>query len=235
MSKVYETLKKKNDTSVEVYPNIERQNIPNGAINTAKLEDGAVNYSKLNDALRDDIDNFNNIYDAEDDKISVADIDVTDDIRCSNVYASNSVYVTDDIRCSNVYASNSVYATDSVNADNVKANTYFDSDDDELKVMVRHCLQMNLVNYVDPSDIRQLAICFTSTHKEAFTTFSELVDEFSKMVYHPVADVGYDYMGYISSVDTGIGQISIYCWSGTQPEEIDFQASDSITDTVYPI
>lgn len=218
MSKVYETLKKKNDTSVEVYPNIERQNIPNGAINTAKLEDGAVNYSKLNDALRDDIDNFNNIYDAEDDKISVADIDVTDDIRCSNVYASNSVY-----------------ATDSVNADNVKANTYFDSDDDELKVMVRHCLQMNLVNYVDPSDIRQLAICFTSTHKEAFTTFSELVDEFSKMVYHPVADVGYDYMGYISSVDTGIGQISIYCWSGTQPEEIDFQASDSITDTVYPI
>ena len=101
--------------------------------------------------------------------------------------------------------------------------------------MVRHCLLMKLINYVDPSDIRQLAICFTSTHKEAFTTFSELVDEFNKMIYHPVADVGYDYMGYISSVNVGAGQISIYCWSGTQPEEIDFNSADSIQDTVYPI
>lgn len=48
MSKVYETLKKKNDTSVEVYPNIERTNIPDGAINTAKLEDKAVTTSKIN-------------------------------------------------------------------------------------------------------------------------------------------------------------------------------------------
>ena len=218
MSKVYETLKKKNDTSVEVYPNIERTNIPEGAINTAKIEDRAVTYNKLSDALQDDITHFRNIYDADDDKISASDIDLSDDVRCSNVYASNSVY-----------------ATDSVEADNVSANTYYDADDDELKVMVRHCLLMKLINYVDPSDIRQLAICFTSTHKEAFTTFSELVDEFNKMIYHPVADVGYDYMGYISSVNVGAGQISIYCWSGTQPEEIDFNSADSIQDTVYPI
>ena len=218
MSKVYETLKKKNDTSVEVYPNIERTNIPDGAINTAKVEDRAVTYNKLSDALQDDITHFRNIYDADDDKISASDIDLSDDVRCSNVYASNIVY-----------------ATDSVEADNVSANTYYDADDDELKVMVRHCLLMKLINYVDPSDIRQLAICFTSTHKEAFTTFSELVDEFNKMIYHPVADVGYDYMGYISSVNVGAGQISIYCWSGTQPEEIDFNSADSIQDTVYPI
>ena len=49
MSKVYETLKKKNDTSVEVYPNIERQNIPNGAVNSAKIEDGSITTQKLND------------------------------------------------------------------------------------------------------------------------------------------------------------------------------------------
>lgn len=49
MSKVYETLKKKNDTSVEVYPNIERQNIPNGAVNSAKIEDGSITTAKLND------------------------------------------------------------------------------------------------------------------------------------------------------------------------------------------
>ena len=52
MSKVYETLKKKNDTSVEVYPNIERQNIPDGAINTAKLEDNSITTNKIrNDAV----------------------------------------------------------------------------------------------------------------------------------------------------------------------------------------
>lgn len=49
MSKVYETLKKKNDTSVEVYPNIERTNIPDGAINTDKLEDGSITTDKILD------------------------------------------------------------------------------------------------------------------------------------------------------------------------------------------
>ena len=49
MSKVYETLKKKNDTSVEVYPNIERQNIPNGAVNSAKIEDGSITTNKIVD------------------------------------------------------------------------------------------------------------------------------------------------------------------------------------------
>ena len=218
MSKVYETLKKKNDTSVEVFPNIERTNIPDGAINMAKIEDRAVTYNKLSDAIRQRYDDFDRIYDHEDGKLSVSDIDVTDDIYCTNINASNKV------NANYIESSNSI-----------KSHEYYDADDDELKVMVRHCLKMKLINYVDPNDIRQLAICFTSTHKEAFTTFSELVDEFSKMIYHPVADIGYDYMGYISSVNTGIGQISIYCWSGTQPEEIDFQVADSITDTVYPI
>ena len=50
MSKVYETLKKKNDTTVEVYPNIERPNIPDGAINTAKVEDASVTTNKLVDS-----------------------------------------------------------------------------------------------------------------------------------------------------------------------------------------
>lgn len=49
MSKVYETLKKKNDTSVEVYPNIERTNIPDGAINTAKIEDNSITTNKIVD------------------------------------------------------------------------------------------------------------------------------------------------------------------------------------------
>ena len=49
MTKVYETLKKKNDTTVEVYPNIERTNIPDGAINTAKVEDASITTNKIVD------------------------------------------------------------------------------------------------------------------------------------------------------------------------------------------
>lgn len=47
MAKIYETLKKKNDLSVEVYPNIESQNIPSSAISTDKIEDSAVTQPKL--------------------------------------------------------------------------------------------------------------------------------------------------------------------------------------------
>lgn len=47
MAKIYETLKKKNDLSVEVYPNIEKYNIPSGAVSTDKIEDGAVTTPKL--------------------------------------------------------------------------------------------------------------------------------------------------------------------------------------------
>ena len=49
MSKVYETLKKKSDPSVEVYPNIEPQNIPNNAIDTTKVNDGAITTNKIVD------------------------------------------------------------------------------------------------------------------------------------------------------------------------------------------
>lgn len=50
MAKIYETLKKKNDLSVEVYPNIETQNIPDGAVTTDKINDGAVTTDKIQDS-----------------------------------------------------------------------------------------------------------------------------------------------------------------------------------------
>ena len=49
MSEVFETLKKKSDTSVEVYPNIKNQNIPNGAVTTDKIADDNVTTSKIAD------------------------------------------------------------------------------------------------------------------------------------------------------------------------------------------
>ena len=100
MLKVYETLKKKNDTTVEVYPNIERTNIPDGAINTAKVEDKAVNFNKLNDALQDDITHLRGIYDAENDTLNIAELNVVDDIDCSNIDVSNKV-TTNDLEVTN--------------------------------------------------------------------------------------------------------------------------------------
>ena len=127
MSKVYETLKKKNDTSVEVYPNIERTNIPDGAINTAKLEDKAVNYNKLNDALRDDITHLRGIYDAEDDKLDVSGLNVSDDINCTNIDASNKV-TTNDIEVTSNATFNDITINNDATFTNVpsinKTNTY---------------------------------------------------------------------------------------------------------------
>lgn len=47
MAKIYETLRKKNDPTIEVYPNIESQNIPNGAVTETKLGTNAVTTGKL--------------------------------------------------------------------------------------------------------------------------------------------------------------------------------------------
>lgn len=51
MSELIKTLHKKGDASVEIYPNIKRDNIPAAAINTSKLDDKAVTTDKLSDEL----------------------------------------------------------------------------------------------------------------------------------------------------------------------------------------
>lgn len=50
MSEVIKTLTKKGDASVEVYPNIKRDNIPSGAVDTSKLDDASVTTAKIVDA-----------------------------------------------------------------------------------------------------------------------------------------------------------------------------------------
>lgn len=219
MSKVYDTLKKKNDPTVEVYPNVERQNIPDGAINSAKIEDRAVILSKLSDSLQSDVNNFEAIYNAEDDKITVADVEATDDIRCSNVYASSSVY-----------------ATDSVEGDNATFNTYTDGDGDELKVIVNHCIRAQLVNRSDPSDTRYIHMHFTSSTKTAITTFSELLNELSHKLYMTILDDAHNTLGWISGIDLNSGYVSMFVDDlNGDVEEVDFNSAISINDDTYPI
>lgn len=219
MSKVYETLKKKNDTSVEVYPNIERQNIPNGAVNTDKIDDRAINYNKLNDALRQQSDDFDSIYNHENDKLSVSDIEVSDDIDCTNINASNKVTAYD-IETSNI----------------IKSPEYRDADDDELKVIVNHSIQAQLVNKDVPTDVRWIFMHFVSSHKEAFTTFSDLLNELSKKVNINIIDNANNVVGWIEAVNVNDGYVSIYVDDGNGGiESRDYGSANTITDTVYPI
>jgi len=120
MSKVYETLHRKNDTSVEVYPNIESQNIPNLAVTSAKIADssvlttkiadgavtsakiannaitsnliqnGAVGYDQLDVDLSNTIASFSHIYDEDDDRISCDSIDV-DTVVSSRLYLGGNL------------------------------------------------------------------------------------------------------------------------------------------------
>ena len=182
MSKVYETLKKKNDTSVEVYPNIERTNIPDGAINTAKLEDKTVNYNKLNDALRDDIDNFNNIYDAEDDKLSVSDIDVTDDISCSNINVSNEI-TTDDLIVNNI----------TINNDEITL------DGNPIKHLYKHIINCALKDN-NANIISSFTMNILSTESSFPSTFNDLLNllKDAHCEKQAIFESGYDVAGYIT-------------------------------------
>lgn len=121
MSKVYETLKKKNDPSVEVYPNIESQNIPNNAIDTSKISDGAITTNKIVDntiitdkivdkavtkdklatGLQEAYDIVNDVFD-EDGNIDTEDI-ICDDITIRNTATFNGdVYCENDVTFDNI-------------------------------------------------------------------------------------------------------------------------------------
>ena len=217
MSKVYETLKKKNDTSVEVYPNIERTNIPDGAINTAKIEDRAVTYNKLSDALQDDITHFRNIYDADDDKLDVSGLNVGDDIYCTNIDVDNKVTADDIEVTNNLEVANEIL----LNGDNVYA-------------LFNHSINVNLQERNDVNVVT-FSILFVSSNKNAITNFTELFNELSNKENLPFYDLSNDIMGILTDVNVD-GYISIYCSDGNGGlTEKDFDVLTSITDNVNPI
>lgn len=68
MSKIHTTLHPQNDESVDLYPNIESENIPTGAVTQEKIANGSVNENKLDTSLKNKINgkaDANNVYDKE--------------------------------------------------------------------------------------------------------------------------------------------------------------------------
>lgn len=222
MSKVYDTLKKKNDPTVEVYPNVERQNLPDGVINSAKLEDRAVILSKLSDSLQSDVNHFEAIYDADDDKITVTDIEAVDNVNATNVIASGYVSCDD------------INASGDITGDNINANTYTDADNDELKVLVIHSIGVSLVDV--NSNTTGVSILLRSSRKTAITTFDDLSDELSKNIYIPVFDESNEIMGVLEDVDSITHHLFIYVGDGNGAlEQKEFASLNFINDNVQPI
>jgi len=206
MSEIITTLHKKDDATVNVYPNIKADNIPSGAV----TED------KLAQSVKDSINMIFNFYDPEEDKFTVGTFIVNDESYFTNdVYVTGNLDVTGDIN-----TANSIYINNN-----------------EVKVLKRHSIEMRLRNEDDPSDYRDLAISFISSILEPITTFNELINECAKMIYHAVVDRGLDYTGYINKVDLDLGLIAIYVGKiGSSDlgsaEEIEFNSADSIVDVV---
>lgn len=216
MSEILQTLRKKNDTSVEVYPNIKSDNIPADAITTAKILDGAVTEDKLEGNIQNVVTRFNTIYDAEDDKISVSSISVSDDIDCTNIDVDNKVTTYD------LEVTNRLEVADEIllNGDNVHT-------------MFNHSIDVNLQER-NSVDVRTFSIFFTSSTKNAITTFSELYNELLNKINLPFYDLSSDIMGILNAVDSD-GYITIYCSDGNGGLTAkDFDALTLITDNVNP-
>ena len=189
MSKVYETLKKKNDTSVEVYPNIERPNIPDGAINTAKLEDRAITFNKLSDALQTDNARFNAIYDAEDDKLDVSGLNVSDDINCTNIDVDNKV-TTYDIEVTNEITTPDLTVT----------NDEIMLDGNPIKHSYKHIINCTLKDN-NANITSQFSMNILSTESTFPVTFNDLLNllKNAHCENQVIMESGYDVSGYITS------------------------------------
>ena len=90
MSKLYKTLHKKGDATVEIYPNIERDNIP----------DKAINYDKLETALQTFITSISNIIDVDNMHITI-DTGTYDTLYTDDLNVTNDASINGDLSINN--------------------------------------------------------------------------------------------------------------------------------------
>ena len=216
MSKVYETLKKKTDPTVEVYPNIETQNIPDDAITTAKIVDNAITTAKILDG------------NVTKDKLATLIQNIID--ICIGVFDEDGNIDTEDILCQDLKVTQDIDLTGDLNI----SGHILDSDGDYIQCLKRHSIVCNLrdTNNVDKS----FQFTFLSSNKEPITTFNELINELESKKYINVYDLSSDVTGNLSYVDINSGQIGIHCYNGSfSLTELDFVSLNSITDTIYDV
>lgn len=229
MSEILQTLRKKNDTSVEVYPNIKSDNIPadaittakildgaittakinDGAVTTAKINDGAVTTDKLDDNIKNAVNNFNVIYDADLGELSVDSLEVTDDVGIGgNLNIDNDLKVSGKIK---------------------------DDDNNEIKALFNHSISAQL-KIKDTPATRSVLIHFISSYDDNITTLNELITELGKKINLPIYDNGNDIMGVLVDVDAVNNEIEIFVGDGNGGlVNYVFDAIVTIDDHIYSI
>lgn len=227
MSEILQTLRKKNDTSVEVYPNIKSDNIPanavttakildgavttakigDGSVTTAKIGDGAVTLDKVEDTIKNAVNSFNNIYDADLDELSVDTLETTDDVQIGgNLTIDNDLKVSGRI---------------------------LDSENNEIKGLFNHSISATL-KIQDTPATRSFLIHFTSYYDDNITTFAELITELGKKINLPIYDNGNDIMGVLIGVDALNNEIEIFCGDGNGGlVNYVFDSATSMSDDIY--
>ena len=251
MSKVYETLKKKNDTTVEVYPNIERTNIPDGAINTVKIEDNSITTNKIVDSavttakINNGAVTESKLADGSVNTDKIADGNVTtnklDDeaVTTAKIHddAVTTAKINDGAVTSNKLADGAVI-TDKIDDGQIT----YDKLDDALKILVntsgivRHQI---IVSLKDSNNVTSgYYINLLSTNNQAPTTMNELLNllKNSGVQYQPFVRASNDTFAYIYDFDIGNNEVTIYedrTNSGTLSDYV-YNTSVSINDNILP-
>ena len=226
MSKVYETLKKKNDTSVEVFPNIERTNIPDGAINTAKIEDSsittnkivdsAVTKSKLDTSIQDSIDLLDAVID------DTHNIDA-EDIECEKLDVNDKAVFHDD---------SEFIKTPECNNYQHYAVTLEDSDP-RLRA-VAGFINVDMSAYSESDILDALDIDRASISDFAQTSIDILVELFTNIMYkigedYKLSVIGYEREAFIHYLNNTLSFVLYDTSSSTRIYEL---VIDTITKTV---
>lgn len=206
MSDLIKTLHKKGDNTVNVYPNIKSENIPDNAITTAKINDNAITTAKISDASISTNKLQNGVV-------------TTNKILAGAVTYSKLAYgaVTTD-RIADGAVTNTEIANGTIEPTKLADRLYTHAIEVHLKdtsANVTFFLGFNIISKSNSSLILQ---------------FSDLLDALKPFEQISVWDVGNDKPGYISSVDfQGNGYISAFVDdNGTMTEyEFDEIVADS--------
>ena len=229
MSEIITTLKEKGTPTNSVYPNIKSDNIPDnavtspkiadgsitttkindGAVTTTKINDGAVTINKLENNSKNAINNFNNIYDADLNEITIDNLELTDDAQIGgNVTIDNDLKVNGTIK---------------------------DTDNYEIKALFNHSISATL-QIKNTTSTRALLIHFISSYDDNVTTLNELVLELEKKINLPVYDNSNDIMGVLIGVDNNNNEIEIFCGDGNGGlTNYVFDTILSISDNIYSL
>lgn len=192
MSEVIKTLTKKGDASVEVYPNIKRDNIPSGAVDTSKLDDASVTTAKLVDGVVTANKLGNNAV-------------VTDRIQDGAVTTgklADGAVTTDKIENGAVIAEK--IGSGAVSGVKISTKGVYKSHLSETPITnfgVRKYLQYNVLNLVDliSYSITEFKLCYLVKRYDSDTTFT-LIDDLKSNI-KPYIIIKYGYINKKQIID----------------------------------